>query len=79
MNTLFDALFTGDNIDNFKSTFKTKQGKQTLDIILTIGGFFNSDISDPRDVGKRNMCTDILKFMGVEDTGRRSAEFPSRW
>ena len=72
MNTLFDALFTEDNIDNFKATFKTKQGKQTLDVILTIGGYFNSDILDLRDVGKRNFCTDMLKFMGVVELERTS-------
>lgn len=73
MKTVEELLRNGDTIEAFKSTFRTENGKKVLDTILILGGFFNDDINDPREVGKRNLCTTILKFMSVEEDGR-SAE-----
>lgn len=72
--SLKETLLTEDNIDSFKATFSTKQGKHTLGIILVLGGFFNDEIKTEQEMGKRNLCTTILKFMGVEEK-ERSGEF----
>ncbi len=65
-----DALLTEKNIEAFRGTFGTPQGKQTLDIILMLGGFFSDEVNTEQEVGKRNLCTTILKFMGVEEKER---------
>jgi hypothetical protein len=67
-------LLTESNIEAFRKTFSTPEGKQVLDVILILGGYFNDDIKTDIETGKRNLCTKILKFMGVVEDGR-SNEF----
>ena len=72
-----DDLLTEGNIELFRRTFSTVEGKKALGIILFLGGFFNDNINNEQDEGKRNLCTTLLKFMGVEETTTRSSEFVS--
>lgn len=69
-DTLIDSLLTDQNIDSVRRTFTSTHGKTTLDIILVLGNFLNPDISDPQDVGKRNLCIDLLRFFGPVEPER---------
>jgi len=69
-----EDLLTKENINDFRETFKTEYGKRTLSMILYMGGFFNDDTKTDKAVGKRDLCTSILKMFGVTEE-HRSNEF----
>lgn len=74
MNDIKNRLMTKENVQAFRNVFSSEQGRKVLDIILVTGGFFDDEIRTPESVGARNLCTTILKFMGVSQI-ERSNEF----
>jgi len=69
-----EELLTKENITDFRETFKGEHGRRTLGKILLMGGFFNDDTKTDKAVGKRDLCTSILKMLGVSRE-ERSDEF----
>jgi len=67
---LKDDLQTKEHIELFRRVFSTEDGQDVLSLILVLGGFHNDDIRDEQTQGKRNLCTTILKFMGVSQMER---------
>lgn len=73
--TLLDELLTEENIDSVRRTFSGEHGRKTLDIIMILGGFVRPNLSDAQDIAKRNLCVDLLQFLGPSENLERSNEF----
>lgn len=65
-----DVFQTEENIQAFRDTFNSKQGKKTFDIIMQLCGLTDVDIIDPGSVGKRNLASQIIAMLGVDDNAR---------
>ena len=60
-------LLTEDNIRDFRTTFDTRHGRNTLKIILTLCHYYDGNVENLIEVGKRNVATQIIQFFGVTD------------
>jgi len=69
-----NKLLTDDNIRDFRDTFGTTHGKNTLKIILLLCHYYDGNVEKLTEVGKRNVATQIIQFLGVTDINRRTGD-----